>query len=103
MALQGSTQGDGLSHGWYGGSLYNGVPESAIRSSQAGGASKLGIENVKTGFVGRGSFRVRRGLASASTRASRRAEGASTDSSPVEAPSPLGPSHAAAPDGWRLP
>jgi kynurenine formamidase len=54
MALQGSTQWDGLSHGWYGGSLYNGVPESAIRSSQAGGATKLGIENVKTGFVGRG-------------------------------------------------
>jgi len=54
MALQGSTQWDSLAHGWYGGSLYNGVPESAIRSSGAGGATKLGIENVKTGFVGRG-------------------------------------------------
>jgi len=54
MPLQGSTQWDGLSHGWYGGKLYNGVPESAIRSSQAGGATKLGIQNVKTGFVGRG-------------------------------------------------
>jgi len=53
MALQGSTQWDGLSHGWYGDSLYNGVPQSAIRSSQAGGATKLGIENVKTAFVGR--------------------------------------------------
>lgn len=54
MALQGSTQWDALSHGWYGGSLYNGVPESAVRSSEAGGATRLGIENVKTGFVGRG-------------------------------------------------
>jgi len=54
MPLQGSTQWDSLAHGWYGDSLYNGVPESAIRSSEAGGATKLGIENVKTGFVGRG-------------------------------------------------
>ncbi|MDX1385740.1 MAG: cyclase family protein, partial [Thermoanaerobaculia bacterium] len=54
MPLQGSSQWDGLSHGWYGGSLYNGVPESAIVSSTAGGATKLGIENVKDGLVGRG-------------------------------------------------
>lgn len=54
MPLQGSTQWDALSHGWYGGSLYNGVPESAIRSSGAGGATRLGIENVKSGLVGRG-------------------------------------------------
>jgi len=54
MPLQGSTQWDSLAHAWYGGSLYNGVPESAIRSSGAGGATRLGIENVKTGFVGRG-------------------------------------------------
>jgi kynurenine formamidase len=54
MPLQGSSQWDALSHGWYGGSLYNGVPESAIRSSQAGGATKLGIENVRSDLVGRG-------------------------------------------------
>nr|AKJ87269.1 hypothetical protein [uncultured organism] len=54
MPLQGSTQWDALSHGWYGESLYNGVPEAAIRSSGAGGATKLGIENVKTSFLGRG-------------------------------------------------
>jgi kynurenine formamidase len=55
MALQGSTQWDGLSHGWYGGELYNGFPETAIRSAPAaGGATRLGIENVKDGLVGRG-------------------------------------------------
>lgn len=54
MPLQGSTQWDGLSHGWYGGSLYNGVPESAIRGSEAGGATKLGIQNLKTSLIGRG-------------------------------------------------
>jgi kynurenine formamidase len=54
MPLQGSSQWDALSHGWYGGSLYNDVPESAIRSSSVGGATKLGIQNVKDGLVGRG-------------------------------------------------
>ncbi len=55
MALQGSTQWDGLSHAWYESTLYNGVSETAIKSSPiAGGATKLGIENVKTSFVGRG-------------------------------------------------
>jgi kynurenine formamidase len=54
MPLQGSTQWDGLSHAWYGGKLYNGVPETAIRSSGAGGATKLGIQNIKDGMVGRG-------------------------------------------------
>lgn len=55
MPLQGSTQWDGLSHAWYGDTLYNGVSEKAIKSAPAaGGATKLGIENVKTGFVGRG-------------------------------------------------
>lgn len=55
MALQGSTQWDGLSHAWYGGSLYNGVPESAVRSAPyAGGATKLGIENLKESLIGRG-------------------------------------------------
>ena len=54
MPLQGSTQWDGLSHAWYGDTLYNGVEESAIKSApSSGGATKLGIENVKTGFVGR--------------------------------------------------
>jgi len=55
MPLQGSTQWDALSHSWYGGRLYNGVPQSAIRSAPAaGGATKLGIENVKDSLVGRG-------------------------------------------------
>lgn len=54
MPLQGSTQWDALSHGWYGNTLYNDIDQSVIRSAPAaGGATKLGIENVKTGFVGR--------------------------------------------------
>jgi kynurenine formamidase len=55
MPLQGSTQWDALAHAWYGKTLYNGVPESAIRSAPlAGGATRLGIENVKDSLVGRG-------------------------------------------------
>ena len=55
MPLQGSTQWDALSHAWYDSTLYNGVPETAIKTSPgAGGATKLGIENVKSSFVGRG-------------------------------------------------
>jgi kynurenine formamidase len=55
MPLQGSTQWDALSHAWYGETLYNGVPESAIRGAPvAGGATRLGIENVKDSLVGRG-------------------------------------------------
>jgi kynurenine formamidase len=55
MPLQGSSQWDGLPHAWYGGKLYNDTPESMIRSAPAGGgATKLGIENVKDGLVGRG-------------------------------------------------
>tara|TARA_Y100000310_G_scaffold271183_1_gene285567 strand:- start:2404 stop:3420 length:1017 start_codon:yes stop_codon:yes gene_type:complete len=55
MPLQGSTQWDALSHAWYGDHLYNGVNQSEIRSSPgAGGATRLGVENVKTSFVGRG-------------------------------------------------
>jgi kynurenine formamidase len=55
MPLQGSTQWDALSHAWYGARLYNDVPESAIRSApSAGGATRLGIQNVKDGLVGRG-------------------------------------------------
>ncbi len=55
MPLQGSTQWDALSHAWYGDTLYNGVSQDAIRSAPAaGGATRLGIENAKTAFVGRG-------------------------------------------------
>jgi len=55
MPLQGSTQWDGLSHAWYDEFLYNGVHQSAIRSApSAGGATRLGIENVKNSLVGRG-------------------------------------------------
>lgn len=55
MPLQGSTQWDALSHAWYGDTLYNGVPESAIRGApMAGGATRLGIENVKDSLIGRG-------------------------------------------------
>ncbi len=55
MPLQGSTQWDGLAHAWYGGKLYNGVPEAAILSApQAGGATQLGIEHVKDSLIGRG-------------------------------------------------
>lgn len=52
MALQGSTQWDALSHGWYGDTLYNGVPESAIQAGA--GATKLGIEQVVESLIGRG-------------------------------------------------
>jgi kynurenine formamidase len=55
MPLQGSTQWDSLAHVWYGKTLYNGYPESAIRGAPiAGGATRLGIENVKDSLVGRG-------------------------------------------------
>lgn len=55
MPLQGSTQWDALSHGWYDAQLYNGFPQSAIRGAPyAGGATKLGIQNVKDTMVGRG-------------------------------------------------
>jgi len=54
MPLQGSTQWDGLAHGWYGEHLYNGVPQTAVRGAPAsGGATKLGIENLKSSLVGR--------------------------------------------------
>jgi len=54
MALQGSTQWDALSHGWYGDRLYNGYSEKSIVSGALGGATKLGIENVKESLIGRG-------------------------------------------------
>lgn len=51
MPIQGSTQWDALSHAWEGDTLYNGVPQTAVRGS---GATRLGIQNVKDGLVGRG-------------------------------------------------
>jgi kynurenine formamidase len=51
MPIQGSTQWDALSHAWQGDTLYNGVPQTAVRGS---GATRLGIQNVKDGLVGRG-------------------------------------------------
>ena len=54
MPLQGATQWDGLSHAWYGETLYNGVPQSEVGSAATGGARRLGIENVKDSMVGRG-------------------------------------------------
>ena len=54
MPLQGATQWDALSHSWYGDTLYNGVPEGAVASAGVGGATRLGIENVKGSMVGRG-------------------------------------------------
>ncbi len=55
MPLQGSTQWDALSHAWYDNSLYNKVDQAAIKSAPAaGGATKLGIENIKNSMVGRG-------------------------------------------------
>ncbi|MBW2280741.1 MAG: cyclase family protein [Deltaproteobacteria bacterium] len=51
MPLQGSTQWDGLSHGWYGDTLYNGVPQTQIGAT---GAAKLGMENLKDSMIGRG-------------------------------------------------
>lgn len=54
MALQGSTQWDALSHGWYDDQLYNGYSEKSIVSGAFGGATKLGIENVKESLIGRG-------------------------------------------------
>ncbi len=51
MPLQGSTQWDSLAHAMYGGTFYNGIALDAIDST---GAQKLGMENVKDTFVGRG-------------------------------------------------
>lgn len=54
MALQGSTQWDALSHAWYDDQLYNGYSEKSIMGGALGGATKLGIENVKESLIGRG-------------------------------------------------
>lgn len=51
MGLQAGTHWDALGHVSYGGSLYNGVPADTITA--LGGATVLGIENVRT-LVGRG-------------------------------------------------
>jgi kynurenine formamidase len=50
-ALQCSTQWDALSHAWYGDALYNGVPETDVRST---GAARLSIDTLYQHFVGRG-------------------------------------------------
>jgi kynurenine formamidase len=50
-ALQCSTQWDALSHAWYGNELYNGVPQTDVRST---GAARLGIDKLYRHFVGRG-------------------------------------------------
>lgn len=51
MPLQGSTQWDSLAHAFYGGAFYNGFGLDVIRTT---GAAKLGLENVRDSFVGRG-------------------------------------------------
>ncbi|MEV0251769.1 cyclase family protein [Nocardia sp. NPDC050712] len=53
MPLQAATQWDALSHIYYDGLLYNGIPAAAVTSF---GATKLGIEQVaeRGGVVGRG-------------------------------------------------
>lgn len=51
MPLQGSTQWDALSHGYYGGKFYNGYTLDTVT---AAGASKLGMEKLRDRFVGRG-------------------------------------------------
>lgn len=53
MPLQSATQWDALSHVYYDGLLYNGVPASAVTSF---GATKLGIEHFadRGGIIGRG-------------------------------------------------
>jgi kynurenine formamidase len=52
MALQAGTQWDALSHAWYDGLLYNGVPQSAVTSR---GATRNSIDQVDVkGITGRG-------------------------------------------------
>lgn len=51
MSLQGSTQWDALAHVYYDDMMYNGVPAHAVTSA---GASKLGIDQMANGVVGRG-------------------------------------------------
>ena len=51
IPLQTATQWDSLSHCWYDGQLYNGVPSTTVSST---GARKNGIEHTKDRFVTRG-------------------------------------------------
>lgn len=51
MPLQASSQWDALSHVYYDGQMYNGVPASAVTSQ---GATALGIERLGGGITGRG-------------------------------------------------
>lgn len=51
MTVQGGTQWDALCHIYYGDTLYNGHPASAVTSA---GASRNGIDKVHSDFVSRG-------------------------------------------------
>lgn len=51
MPLQTATQWDSLSHCWYDGRLYNGVPAGSVSST---GARRNGIEHTKDRFITRG-------------------------------------------------
>ena len=51
MPVQGSTQWDALCHIYYGDTLYNGHPASAVT---AAGAGRNGIDKVHSDFVSRG-------------------------------------------------
>jgi kynurenine formamidase len=51
IACQGSTQWDALSHLYYGGQMYNGVPAAEVNVH---GAGRNGIEHVHADLVGRG-------------------------------------------------
>jgi len=51
LSCQGSTQWDALSHIYYAGKMYNGVPAEAV---SAAGTSHNGIDQVHDAFLGRG-------------------------------------------------
>ncbi|MEZ5372948.1 MAG: cyclase family protein [Microthrixaceae bacterium] len=51
LSCQGSTQWDALSHIYYSGEMYNGVPATEV---SAAGSGRNGIDQVHDGFVGRG-------------------------------------------------
>jgi kynurenine formamidase len=51
LPLQCATQWDALSHVYYGGALYNGVPPDAVTSS---GASRNSIDSIDNGILSRG-------------------------------------------------
>ena len=55
MPIQGSTQWDALSHAWEGDTLYNGVPQTAVRGS---GATRLGAREAPLLLRDRGSRRA---------------------------------------------